>query len=226
MLYNFTSRAVAAAIALSIASGAFAQVTLTPTDGSPLTNQIYGIDATAMQVFGSSPNNDGIANVTFTGDTLIHVGSGFAQINDADYSMKDPATQDWFKLIINPLADFTDFKFAVQLKDSGTVSVYYLLTGVAGDANAFATYSPFLAGSFAGGTGNVNQLLSGATFNGFMISSTSPIELFEIKQMSFNGVPGAVPEPGTWALMLLGFAGVGAVLRRSRKASGRLLQIA
>jgi len=30
---------------------------------------------------------------------------------------------------------------------------------------------------------------------------------------------GAVPEPGTWALMLLGFAGVGASVRRSRSKS-------
>ena len=31
--------------------------------------------------------------------------------------------------------------------------------------------------------------------------------------------PSAVPEPSTWAMMLLGFAGVGAALRRSRRRS-------
>jgi len=35
---------------------------------------------------------------------------------------------------------------------------------------------------------------------------------------------GAVPEPGTWGLMLLGFAGVGVAMRRKRKPG--LLQIA
>lgn len=40
-----------------------------------------------------------------------------------------------------------------------------------------------------------------------------------------NVIP-PVPEPGTWALMLLGFAAVGAGLRRSRKRGLRLLQIA
>ena len=36
---------------------------------------------------------------------------------------------------------------------------------------------------------------------------------------------GAVPEPATWAMMLLGFGAMGASLRRVRRRSGRLLQI-
>ena len=39
-------------------------------------------------------------------------------------------------------------------------------------------------------------------------------------------VPGGVPEPGTWAMMLLGFGGIGFAMRRGRKQNGRLLQIA
>lgn len=39
----------------------------------------------------------------------------------------------------------------------------------------------------------------------------------------FDG--GAVPEPGTWGMMLLGFAGIGIALRRRRR-SGALMQIA
>lgn len=37
--------------------------------------------------------------------------------------------------------------------------------------------------------------------------------------------PPPVPEPGTWAMMLFGFGGIGMAMRR-RKANGRLLQIA
>ena len=36
----------------------------------------------------------------------------------------------------------------------------------------------------------------------------------------------AVPEPGTWALMLLGFGAAGIAMRRQRKHTGRLLQLA
>lgn len=40
-----------------------------------------------------------------------------------------------------------------------------------------------------------------------------------------SGAP-AVPEPATWALMLAGFAGIGFQMRRSRKRSTRLMQVA
>jgi hypothetical protein len=39
-------------------------------------------------------------------------------------------------------------------------------------------------------------------------------------------VPGGVPEPATWAMMLLGFAGIGFAMRRSRRASSREAQLA
>ena len=34
---------------------------------------------------------------------------------------------------------------------------------------------------------------------------------------AFASVGAAVPEPASWAMMLIGFAGIGAVLRRRRK---------
>jgi len=40
-----------------------------------------------------------------------------------------------------------------------------------------------------------------------------------------NGVPNAVPEPATWALMLLGFGGIGMAMRRGRRNKA-ILQIA
>ena len=41
----------------------------------------------------------------------------------------------------------------------------------------------------------------------------SPDNAFEIDNLRV----GAIPEPGTWALMLLGFAGIGFAIRRRRK---------
>lgn len=51
--------------------------------------------------------------------------------------------------------------------------------------------------------------------------------LTQLNGISGEGTPvGAVPEPATWAMMLLGFGAMGASLRRSRRRSGKMLQIA
>jgi hypothetical protein len=46
--------------------------------------------------------------------------------------------------------------------------------------------------------------------------------------LAFNGIINApaVPEPGTWAMMLLGFAGVGLALRSRRRSEVKLAQLA
>lgn len=45
-------------------------------------------------------------------------------------------------------------------------------------------------------------------------------------QIFATGGTPSVPEPGTWALMLLGFGGIGMALRRSHRRNGALMQIA
>jgi len=48
-----------------------------------------------------------------------------------------------------------------------------------------------------------------------------------IRGGSGTGIPvGSVPEPATWAMMLVGFGGIGMAVRRGRKHKDRLLQIA
>jgi len=48
-----------------------------------------------------------------------------------------------------------------------------------------------------------------------------------LSHIAFFGTPGnSVPEPATWAMMLMGFGAAGTALRRSRRKDSRLLQIA
>ena len=118
--------ALGAAASIAIASPATAGVTLTTTNGTPLSNQIFGVEgADGIHVYGTAPSNGGPSNVEYTGNTHLHITSGFAQIQDA-------GTQgDLFNIVINPDDLFNLMKFSVQLEGTaGTVSVYYLLAGV------------------------------------------------------------------------------------------------
>lgn len=221
MRYILTA-VLAGAACVACASPAMAAVSVSNTNGDPLDNKIFGIKAEGTTVYGSAPNNNGPANVTFTANTTVGMGNGFAQINDAT-----PRTPDWTWLIINPDDAFTSLKWAVQLTGSGTVSVYYLLTGSGMDANNPLSYTS-LAGTYGADNSDLKKLLTGDAgeiFDGILIKTTAPIDFFEVKQMSYNGLTPAVPEPSTWALMLLGFGGIGLTMRRRRR-DGSQLQIA
>jgi PEP-CTERM putative exosortase interaction domain len=62
--------------------------------------------------------------------------------------------------------------------------------------------------TFAGGTSSI-------TLNNFVDRYAS---LSQLDNTSGEGTPvGGVPEPATWAMMLLGFGGIGVAMRRSRK---------
>ena len=58
-----------------------------------------------------------------------------------------------------------------------------------------------------------------ANFSSLRLSSTA--NAFEIDNIAIN----AVPEPGTWAMMLLGFGGIGLAMRRRRR-DAKFAQIA
>jgi len=52
--------------------------------------------------------------------------------------------------------------------------------------------------------------------NGTLVTSSSPI-IEDITFATYVDTSGGVPEPATWALMILGFGGIGTVLRRRTK---------
>ena len=119
--------------------------------------------------------------------------------------------------------------FSDVLGTTYTVSFYGVDGGANGDANAFLrvavgaagvtfndTVSLFTNGTFTFvGTGSDTLIIS---------AQTNPNEWF-VDNLSVSGAEvGAVPEPSTWAMMLLGFAGIGFMAyRRSRKDQGLAL---
>jgi PEP-CTERM motif len=56
---------------------------------------------------------------------------------------------------------------------------------------------------------------SNQLFTEIVLTAATGSGIFETKQIEFSGIPGVVPEPATWAMMLLGFAGLGFMGLRS-----------
>ena len=96
--------------------------------------------------------------------------------------------------------NFTNLIFSNGTSNSGSLSITTGLTDVAS-----------LVGMnlIAGATNTLTVFSSGA-------NPSSNIDANFGLTLAFSNVP-AVPEPGTWAMMLIGFAGMGAAMRRIRK---------
>jgi hypothetical protein len=78
-------------------------------------------------------------------------------------------------------------------------------------------------------SGNGSNFFNAIATNGEFITNVTltGVNLADIGQVRLGGVgsfggnvPGAVvPEPATWAMMIMGFGGVGALMRRRRHAT-------
>jgi hypothetical protein len=111
---------------------------------------------------------------------------------------------------------------AIATSDITEVSFWALREGGPFDAYAFF-YSDSTTGNFvldATGASGWNQynvtsnLAAGKSLIGFGIFGTSPGPTYLDDFLINTGA--AVPEPSTWAMMLLGFGAIGLAMRRSR----------
>ena len=75
------------------------------------------------------------------------------------------------------------------------------------------------------GSARTNGRLTFSALSGNAITGLTLTSSGNSLEVDNFGVKSAVPEPGTWAMMLIGFGAVGVGMRRSRKA-GRTLQAA
>jgi hypothetical protein len=147
-------------------------------------------------------------------DTRVDTGGGFANITSANADSKNFVGFNGIDITI-PGFTFTDITFDVQLNPteaSGTDS--FTAQGFSGahisDGIATGTDTPDDDKQFSltavGGAFDEVNLLSADGFK-------------EIKHIEISGLAAIVPEPSTWAMMLLGFAGLGYVgFKRTRKS--------
>jgi hypothetical protein len=79
-------------------------------------------------------------------------------------------------------------------------------------------------GNVPGDAGNVSAfyLWNNATTGSIHLTNTQGYS----NAVLYRSVPAGVPEPATWAMMLVGFAGIGMAMRRGRRATNALMQIA
>lgn len=223
---NLARQVALGAVLVCAASAANATVTLQLGDNS-LTSQIHADPSKpqdATTVFGlTKPGN---VSVSFTSTTQLHItgGKGYAQISD---STPTGTPLDNLSIYLTEGGGFTGYEFTIQYgsQNVGKNSPALLTIGydlVNGGGGTF-TYA-------AGDAVRENLRFTNNTAFDFQLLATdgdvlsrvyllSDKKFAQIKQNDITVAPqvGAVPEPSTWAMMLLGFGLMGAGYRRQAR---------
>lgn len=207
-----------AAIGLGTATPAMAAATLQQcTSGascvSGTTNVNLGAFDDSLLVTGTVGIGGPTVNFTST-NGLLDTNTGAATIFRSD---GNALTQLTFTLLTG---SFTAAEFDLLSGTDSTIDI--TLTAVGGGTSTFSVINP--TGS------NIFNIIAGAgesyTTASFSTTGGGFSTFKQLRLVLGQPTTPPVPEPATWAMMLLGFGGIGMAMRRSRKSNGRLLQIA
>jgi hypothetical protein len=234
---TFTKLLAATAVALTMGSTAANAAIFISIDGA--TDLFASVPVDGMGDFSQSfasltaAQRGGFESVTVDGSTgpaPVVLGSRSVSLNNAGGAHNNPSIKIWVTQtdLTSPLAAYFTSSFAFNANKAWSGSLQTLVSttnqkymGVtAGGLQAFAA----------------NTCLSNTCSQSFDVASlgkidvsTAPYSITHVYEIKANSAVGkgdlsalsstVVPEPGTWALMILGFGGAGAMLRSRRQAA-------
>ena len=158
-----------------------------------------------------------VAGVVFTGDAGVARGTGFDAAPDGSQNAFLQSTNDSGAQIDISVTGLTpgavySFSFFDDQRSGYGVNAYT----VSFDGKTIGSFSP----SSAGWTARTTDLFTAGNASG-TLTFAAPLLCCDndagIDAITLNSAGGVgVPEPATWALMLVGFGGLGVSLRRQR----------
>jgi hypothetical protein len=158
---------------------------------------------------GHTGSQTGLPAVQFTSDSSLDFANGFATIKpsvkgsfgDLEFTIPGHTFTDLVFDLQMLKADITDL--TIEAIDGATLVQTFNLTGLKHDADL-----------------NFILVATGGPLTEISLFSDSGIK--EAKHFEVSGI-AAIPEPSTWAMMLLGFAGLGfAAYRKAHSARNAL----
>ncbi|MBW8911209.1 MAG: PEP-CTERM sorting domain-containing protein [Sphingomonas sp.] len=200
---------------LSVALGAFAlpsaALAVVPIDGTFTVSQYYG-----DSFLPGGQSNGGLEIDVSPSSGSFSTTSGASPIGLFNISTPEGSVE-WDDLIKQSIV--VDFLFTNPAGAAGSVGgqTYARTIGILSDG--FVKWSPVSILFGSGNSGQLDITLGDTSFDGSF--GTSLGNKPGLVKASFNLVKAAVPEPATWAMMIVGIGFAGAGMRRRQSVSVR-----
>lgn len=183
----------------------FFNETLVPVTGLGSLDAVFSLNGVSTSAYGCDGSTCGVAGINgsfsyiYSGPTKNYVWYGLNRtLNTGDNLLSASFQNAWVQ------GTGSAGSFNASTVSSTTPAV---ITSISSDifnfANANGQFD--LSFSLAGISGPGGLTVVGNTYRGFTANSSGAF------------AAGSIPEPGTWALMILGFGGAGAMIRSRRK---------
>ncbi len=206
---NFSKLAVAALL-IGTSVPASAAVTICLGGGcaaQPGSNVLLNTGDTGTSVQGTLNNAPGTVTLTST-ESLSLPANGAARVTATDGILNNPLTFSFDDGLISAL------EFNINALTNGDV----FFTFACGDSDGQVTTLYDLASNGE----NFFNAFNG-TFKSVTMTFANGATVQDVRQFRINAAPtAAVPEPATWAMMLLGFGAIGFGMRRRRSDTVRV----
>jgi len=155
--------------------------------------------------------------VTYSSSDMLDAGSG-----NGEASVTGMGQAGFGSILVDPTLNFSVIQFKLEGpngQDAGT-TFDILVTFVGGGTQTFLNQllpSNSKFDIFAG----LGETLSSVAFWNLRTDAGASVNFTALKQVSFDKAPN-VPEPSSWAMMLVGFGLIGAAARRRTAVRARI----